>query len=168
MQYSLTPGSSARAAGEPTYNDSSGPDAMAIAVKHASDKPSLRDGKRVLVERMWPPGLSKDAADIDAWLRDLGPSDELKRWLAARPAQWLFFRKRYLKELSGPPASAALEELHRMTMRHDAITLVFWARDRERNSAVVLKELLEGMRKPPSSSGPLRAPAVAMRARRRR
>ncbi len=141
---------------------------MPIAVKHVSDQPSVRDGQRVLVERVWPQGVSQKTADVDAWMRELGPSDELKRWLAARPAQWPFFRKRYLKELSAPSASNALDELYRLAARHKTLTLLFAARDRERNGAVVLKELLEGMRKPPHSSGPLRAPAVAMRARRGR
>ncbi len=141
---------------------------MPIAVKHVSEKPSVRDGQRVLVERLWPRGVSRSTADIDAWLRELGPSGELKRWLAARPAQWPFFRKRYLNELVAPAAGAALDELYRLAARHENLTLVFAARDRERNAAVVLKELLEGMRKPPNSSGPLKAPAMAMRARRHR
>lgn len=141
---------------------------MPIAVKHVLEKPSARDGQRVLVERLWPRSLNNSTADVDAWLRGLGPSDELKRWLAARPAQWPFFRKRYLKELSAPAASSALDELYRLAARHETLTLLFAARDRERNAAVVLKELLEGMRKPPHSSGPLKAPAVAMRARRNR
>ncbi len=141
---------------------------MPVAVKHASEKPSLRDGKRVLVERAWPRGLPREGGAIDAWLGDLGPSDQLRRWMAERPSQWPLFRKRYLQELAMPAASAALEELHRIARRYKVITLVFAARDRERNNAVVLKELLEGMRKPPNSSGPLKAPAVAMRARRNR
>jgi len=128
----------------------------------------VKDGRRVLVERAWPRSLSRDNGDIDYWLRDLGASDELRRWLAARPTQWPFFRKRYLKELVGPTASAALDQLYRIARRHKTLTLVFAARDREHNPAVVLKELLEGMRKPPASSGPLKAPAVAMRARRGR
>ncbi len=141
---------------------------MSISLKHASEKPSLRDGRRVLVERAWPRRLSRENGDIDAWLRELGPSDELRRWLAARPTQWPVFRKKYLGELTAPAASVALNELYGMARAHRTLTLVFAARDREHNNAVVLKELLEGMRKPPSSSGPLKAPAVAMRARRPR
>ncbi len=141
---------------------------MSIAVKHVSEKPSVRDGQRVLVERLWPRGVSKGAADIDAWLRELAPSDELRRWWNARPAQWPFFRKRYLLELGAAAASNALDQLYRLAAQHENLTLVFAARDRERNAAVVLKELLEGMRKPPHSSGPLKAPAMAMRARRNR
>ncbi len=141
---------------------------MAITLKHSSEKPSVRDGQRVLVERTWPRGISKQRADIDAWLRDLGPSDELSRWMKARPTMWPLFRKRYLNELSQPAANIALEELYRLADKYETITLVFAFRDRQHNNAVVLKELLEGMRKPPSSSGPVKAPAVAMRARRSR
>jgi uncharacterized protein YeaO (DUF488 family) len=141
---------------------------MPIALKHATEKPSVRDGRRVLVERVWPRSLSREDGDVDAWLRALGPSTELRRWLEARPTQWLMFRKRYLEELTAPAANAALDELHGIARARKMVTLVFAARNREHNHAVVLKELLEGMRKPPSSSGPLKAPAVAGRARRPR
>ncbi len=128
----------------------------------------MRDGHRVLVERTWPRTLSRANGDVDSWLRDLAPSNLLRQSLAARPAQWPLFRRRYLGELTAPAATAALDELHAIVRRYKTVTLLFSGRDREHNSAVVLKELLEGMRKPPSSSGPLKAPAVAMRARRPR
>ncbi len=141
---------------------------MAITVKHSSEKASHRDGQRILVERTWPRGISKQRADISSWLRDLGPSEELARWMKARPTMWPLFRKRYLCELSQPAADLALQQLYRLWDKYETITLVFSCRDRQHNNAVVLKELLEGMRKPPTSSGPLKAPAVAMRARRSR
>ena len=77
-----------------------------VALKRAYDAASASDGLRVLVDRLWPRGISRDEARIDAWLRDLAPSDELRRWFHARPAQWLAFRKRYLEELHEPSAAA--------------------------------------------------------------
>ena len=134
-----------------------------IALKRAYDPPSLSDGMRVLVDRLWPRGLTKDAAKIDEWLRDLAPSDLLRKWYHERPSQWLNFRKRYLDELSKPEAAAALEQLYDLANRRKKLTLVFASRNTERNNATVLKDLLDGMRKPPSSSGP--AVAAAGRAR---
>ncbi len=140
---------------------------MAIALKRAYDPPSSADGKRVLVERLWPRGLTKPAVALDAWLKDVAPSHELRKWYHARPRNWESFRKRYLEELSLPQANGALEQLYEMAHSARKLTLVYASRDTEHNSAVVLKELLEGMRKPPVSTGPGRAAAIAARARRR-
>jgi uncharacterized protein YeaO (DUF488 family) len=127
---------------------------MAVQLKRVYEKPSLADGTRVLVDRLWPRGLSKNAARVDAWLRDLAPSDELRKWFHARwPEGWPVFRKRYLQELSKPQAAAAVEQLYEFA-RTGRLTL--------------LKELLEGMRKPPSSSGPAKATATVRRMARRR
>ncbi len=141
---------------------------MAVALKRAYDKPAAGDGTRVLVERLWPRGIRKDAAKIDLWLKDLAPSTELRKWFHAHPAMWPQFRDRYLKELHTPEASEALEQLYGLVNRRKPVTLVFGSKDEEHNSAVVLKELLDGMRKPPSSSGPEGAAALPMRARARR
>ncbi len=135
-----------------------------ISLKRAYDPASVSDGFRVLVDRLWPRGLTKDKAEIDLWLKDLAPSDTLRKWFHARPAQWPAFRKRYLAELSQPLATAALEELYHLADKRKRLTLVFSSKNAEHNNAVVLKELLEGMRKPPSSSGPAAA-AAAGRAR---
>ncbi len=139
---------------------------MPVNLKRAYEKPSLSDGTRVLVERLWPRGLTKDAAALDAWLKDVAPSDELRRWFHARPALWSAFRKKYLTELANPEASRALEELYSLAGKKRQLTLVFAARDQEHNNAVILKQLLEGMRKPPSTSGPKGAAATATRAAR--
>jgi uncharacterized protein YeaO (DUF488 family) len=136
---------------------------MAVIIKRVYEKPSVSDGLRILVDRLWPRGLTKRAAAVDAWLRDLAPSNELRRWFHARPAQWLAFRKRYLTELAQPQASAALEELYRLAGKRKKLALLFASRNPEHNNAAILKDLLEGMRKPPGSSGP----AVAMGARGR-
>jgi uncharacterized protein YeaO (DUF488 family) len=137
-------------------------------LKRAYEKPSRNDGVRVLVERLWPRGIGKNAARIDLWLKDLAPSHELRRWFHARPSMWRQFRERYLRELRAPVAQQPLQQLYDVLALQEKLTLVFGSRDPEHNSAVVLKELLEGMRKPPSSSGPAKAAAVPMRARARR
>jgi uncharacterized protein YeaO (DUF488 family) len=139
---------------------------MLVALKRAYEKPSLSDGVRVLVDRLWPRGMKKETARIDAWLRDLAPSNELRRWFHARPAQWIQFRKKYLEELNQPAAAGALTQLYELARKRKRLTLVFSSRNLERNNAVVLKELLDGMRKPPHSSGPERAASGAVRARR--
>lgn len=137
---------------------------MEVALKRAYDKPSAADGPRVLVDRLWPRGITKAKARLDAWLKDLAPSDELRKWYHARPAMWNQFRKRYLDELREAAASAALEQLYELIASHEKVTLVFASSNAERNNATVLKELLEGMRKPPNSTG--RMPAAAGRVRR--
>jgi uncharacterized protein YeaO (DUF488 family) len=139
---------------------------MPVALKRAYEQPSLSDGARVLVDRLWPRGVKKEAARIDAWLRDLAPSDQLRRWFHARPAQWRQFRTRYLEELAEPEAARALTELYSLARRRKRLTLVYASRNTEHNNAVVLKELLDGMRKPPHSSGPEKAAGGAIRARR--
>lgn len=140
---------------------------MQVAIKRAYERPSLSDGQRVLVDRLWPRGIRKQQARIDHWLKDLAPSDSLRKWFHAN-ANWAVFKKRYFKELSSPVASAELEKLYALINEHPKVTLVYAAKDTEHNNAVVLKELLEGMRKPPSSSGPAKATAASGRVARRR
>jgi uncharacterized protein YeaO (DUF488 family) len=140
--------------------------AMPIALKRAYDQPAPSDGARILVDRLWPRGVTKARAQIDAWLRDLAPSTQLRRWFHARPAQWQLFRKKYLVELGEPEAAQALAQLYDAARKRRKLTLVFASRNEEHNNAVVLKELLDGMRKPPHSSGPEKAAGGAVRARR--
>ena len=130
---------------------------MAVVVKRVYEKPAASDGVRVLVDRLWPRGLTKEAAAVKLWLRDLAPSTELRQWFHANPDGWRFFRKRYLKELVSPEGHAALEKLYSVTQAGKKLTLLYASRNEERNNATVLKELLEGTRKPPSSAGPARA-----------
>jgi uncharacterized protein YeaO (DUF488 family) len=138
---------------------------MAVLLKRVYEKPSTRDGYRVLVDRLWPRGLTKDAAKVDLWLKDVAPSDDLRHWYHARPTQWLAFRKKYIEELGEPEQQAALEQLHEVVRKRKAVTLLFGSKNLAQNNAVVLKELLEGIRKPPSSTGP--ATAAASRITRR-
>ena len=133
---------------------------MSIALKRVYEKATRSDGTRVLVDRLWPRGLSKENARIHAWLRDLAPSDGLRQWFHAHPQAWAEFRKRYLKELLRPETEPSLEQLHELTDQNRRVTLLFASKDEIRNNAVVLKELLEGMRKPPTGTGPGAVKAV--------
>jgi uncharacterized protein YeaO (DUF488 family) len=128
-----------------------------VTVKRVYEKPARRDGYRVLVDRLWPRGLSKRQVALDAWLRDLAPSNELRQWFHARPESWLTFRKRYLKELATPEAAEALDELYRLGRRKKNLTLLFASKNEQHNNAVILRDLLGGMRKPPTGSGPARS-----------
>lgn len=127
---------------------------MAVAVKRVYETPVSSDGVRVLVDRLWPRGMKKENAAIKLWLRDLAPSKELREWFHANPEAWRMFRKRYLKELVSAEGSAALEKLYAVARSPKKLTLLYASRDEEHNNAVVLKELLDGARKPPSSVGP--------------
>lgn len=137
--------------------------AMAVAVKRVYESPDAKDGVRVLVDRLWPRGLSKKSAAIESWLRDLAPSNDLRKWFHAQPERWQEFRKRYLKELAGPKAQAALNKLYDVE-RNGTLTLLYASRNEEHNNATVLRDLLEGARKPPRGTGP--SAAGTMRARR--
>jgi len=131
-----------------------------VAVKRVYEPPLRKDGTRVLVDRLWPRGLTKERAAVDAWLRDLAPSDELRQWFHQHLEAWTLFRKRYLKELARPEAAAPLDELYRLASESKQLTLLFASKNEVRNNAVVLRDLLEGMRKPPTGTGPGRARAT--------
>ncbi len=126
---------------------------MTVTIKRIYESQSRGDGTRVLVDRLWPRGVSKAAAGLDEWLRELAPSDELRRWYHARPDHWQDFRKRYLRELAQPQADEPLRKLYELAHKKKRLTLLYASRDETRNNAVVLKELLEGMRKPPTGTG---------------
>lgn len=121
----------------------------------------------MLVDRLWPRGLSKEKAKLKLWLKDVAPSDELRKWYHARPAQWLKFREKYLEELSSPEASEALDQLHELATTGKTLTLLFASQNVERNNATVLKELLDGTKKPPRSTGEGAASAARKSARAR-
>ena len=136
---------------------------MRVTVKRIYQPPSPSDGTRVLVDRLWPRGLTKKQAAIAQWLRDLAPSDALRKWYHSQPDQWQSFHKKYLKELSCPEAESALQKLYLLAQRKKRLTLLFASRNEEHNNATVLKELLEGMRKPPTGTGPAEAHVVRKR-----
>jgi uncharacterized protein YeaO (DUF488 family) len=122
-----------------------------IALKRAYEEPTESDGVRVLVDRLWPRGLTKDAARINAWLRDLAPSNELRKWFHAHPENRQEFRERYVRELQSPSAADALTRLHDLLSASRRVTLVFASKNVEHNNATVLKEVLEGTNSPTRS-----------------
>jgi len=139
-----------------------------LSVKRVYEAPARGDGARVLVDRLWPRGLSKEAAALTSWLRELAPSDALRGWYHAHPEGWVQFRKRYFKELAGPEAAPALEQLYALASKKRNVTLLFASRNLERNNAVALKELMDGEKKPPTGTGPAPGAAVRKRAAARR
>ena len=124
-----------------------------IALKRVYDAPDDSDGHRVLVDRLWPRGLTKEEARIDLWLRDLAPSNQLRKWFHTNPEHWKEFRQRYLSELRTAAAENALAQLYGALDREGTVTLVFASKRADRNNATVLKEFVEGMKKPPRGSG---------------
>ena len=116
---------------------------MLIKIRRAYDPPTPDDGCRVLVDRLWPRGLKRVTAGIDHWLRELAPSNELRKWFAHDPARWDEFRQRYAAELQAPAAAAALAELRSLIAAHPAVTLLYAARDTTCNNAEALRLWLE-------------------------
>lgn len=111
-----------------------------VRIRRVYDPPEPEDGFRILIDRVWPRGVSKEEARVDEWRRDLAPSTELRRWFGHDPARFDEFRRRYRAELE--QAADALDELVERA-RDGVVTLVYGARDTEHNNAVVLRELLE-------------------------
>ncbi len=111
-----------------------------IRLKRAYERAAPADGRRVLVERLWPRGVGKAALRLDEWVKDVAPSAGLRRWFGHRPARWAPFKRRYAAELRANPA--AWKSLLAMA-RRGRVTFVFAARDPVRNGAVVLKAFLD-------------------------
>jgi uncharacterized protein YeaO (DUF488 family) len=111
-----------------------------IQVKRAYDPPDPGDGARFLVDRLWPRGIKKEHLTIDGWIKEVAPSDELRKWFGHDPARWQEFRDRYFAELDDN--SAALAPIRQAAQQGD-VTLVYSAKDTEHNQAVALKEYLE-------------------------
>lgn len=113
---------------------------MHIRLKRAYDPPEPGDGLRILVDRLWPRGVKKDKAHIDLWLKDVAPSTELRKWFGHDAGKWVEFQARYSKELErNPEPVARIAE----QARQGTVTLVYGAKDTERNDAMVLKTYLE-------------------------
>jgi uncharacterized protein YeaO (DUF488 family) len=113
-----------------------------LRIKRAYEPVENADGKRILIDRLWPRGLSKSEAHIDEWLKDLAPSTELRKWFGHDPQKWGEFRKRYIKELSSPEKTRLLEDIARRS-RRETITLIYSAKDTEHSDVKVLEELIE-------------------------
>ncbi len=116
-----------------------------IQLKRVYEPPATDDGRRVLVDRLWPRGLTKAEAHVDVWLKEIAPSPDLRRWFGHQPERWPEFRKRYLEELGANPVLEKLREI----IAEGPVTLLYAARDEERNDAVVLAELLKSQAGPP-------------------
>ncbi len=116
-----------------------------IRVKRVYEAPSAADGFRILVDRLWPRGLSREHAHIDAWLKTISPSNELRRWFNHDPARWDAFKTRYFAELEAEPAAVA--ELTRLVDHHRTVSLLFGAREEQFNNAHALAEFLEARRR---------------------
>ena len=114
---------------------------MDLRLKRAYEPAAAEDGYRVLVERLWPRGRSKERVRVDRWIKEAGASTELRRWFGHDPARWEEFRRRYADEVRARPD--VLEELRDVLREHRTVTFLFAARDEEHNNAVALKELLE-------------------------
>jgi uncharacterized protein YeaO (DUF488 family) len=112
---------------------------LAVQIKRVYDPPSARDGYRVLIDRVWPRGVSRENARLDEWARELAPSGELRRWFAHDPERFDEFRERYCEELSGQRERVA--DLRRRA-RRGKVTILYAARDEQHNNAVVLAEEL--------------------------
>jgi uncharacterized protein YeaO (DUF488 family) len=111
---------------------------MRIKIKRVYEKPDKEDGIRILVDRLWPRGLTKEKAGIDLWLKDIAPSTELRKWFGHDPDKWDEFRKRYGYELEKNKEQVVLLKEQ---MKKGMVTIVYGAHDEEHNQAVVLKEL---------------------------
>jgi uncharacterized protein YeaO (DUF488 family) len=120
-----------------------------VRLKRAYEAPAGEDGRRILVDRLWPRGVSKAAAAIDEWLKDLAPSTELRKWFGHDPGRWDEFRRRYAEEIHGHAQLLAhLREL----ARKGPVTLVYSAHDELHNDAIVLRDALLG-RAPAEAQG---------------
>ena len=115
-----------------------------VQIKRVYREPSTRDGLRILVDRVWPRGISKERAHIADWRKELAPSTALRKWFGHDPTKWQEFRKRYHAELNRALQRQALKDLAGLCQRRK-VTLVYSAADQEHNQAVVLKELLEDL-----------------------
>jgi uncharacterized protein YeaO (DUF488 family) len=109
-------------------------------LKRVYEPPSSKDGFRVLVERLWPRGISKEKAELDLWLKDVAPSPELRKWFSHDPDKWKDFQKRYLAELK---KSGDAIDLLKQKEKKGTVTLVYASRDEEHNGALVLKDYLD-------------------------
>ena len=113
---------------------------MNIRIKRVYEQPDKDDGVRILVDRLWPRGLTKEKAAVDLWLKEIAPSTELRKWFGHDPNKWRSFRRRYETEIRH---NDDLIKLLKQKARKGTVTLVYGARDEEHNEALVLKQFLE-------------------------
>jgi uncharacterized protein YeaO (DUF488 family) len=111
-----------------------------IKLKRVYDEPSINDGYRILVDRLWPRGLKKEQACIDLWLKDVAPSAELRAWFSHDPTKWEEFKKRYRKELK--EKTEQIRQIKHLASEKHVITFVYAAHNKEHNNAVSLQEII--------------------------
>jgi uncharacterized protein YeaO (DUF488 family) len=114
---------------------------MTIQLKRVYEQPGNADGYRILVERLWPRGLSKERAAVDLWMKEAGASPRLRTWFGHDPVKWEEFRRKYFEEIRSRPA--VIHELEEAIRSHGTVTFLFAAHDAEHNNAVALREFLE-------------------------
>lgn len=115
-----------------------------IETKRVYDHPATTDGFRVLVDRLWPRGLTKEKAHVDLWMKEIAPSNELRKWFHHRAGSWPEFEKKYKKELGSK--GALLKEIKQLLKQHGTVTLLYGSRDEKQNQAVILAEILQGLK----------------------
>ena len=110
-----------------------------VKIKRVYEEPEKSDGKRILVERLWPRGFTKEKAGIDLWLKEIAPTTELRKWFNHEPSKWQEFQKRYQQELENNE-----EQVSKLSdqLKSGAVTLIYSAKDEQHNAAIVLKEWL--------------------------
>ena len=111
-----------------------------IRIKRIYEKYSPDDGFRILIDRLWPRGVSRDDAHVDVWFKEIAPTDHLRKWFSHDPKKWETFKKKYIKELKDNKPS--LDKIKDLKKEHKIITLIFSAKDEQHNNAVVLSEFL--------------------------
>ena len=115
-----------------------------IRIERIYQTADRESGWRVLVDRLWPRGVKKEAAKLDEWMKEIGPSDALRKWFAHKPERWPEFQKRYRAELG--KRTELIKKLRKAEKEHGTLTLLFGAKDEERNQAVVLRDVLRRRR----------------------
>lgn len=114
---------------------------MKVKIKRVYEKPDKEDGIRILVDRLWPRGLTKEKAKVDVWLKEIAPSTELRKWFSHDPEKWKEFREKYLRELKENKEQVSILKEH---LKKGSVTLVYGAKDEKNNEAQVLEELING------------------------
>ncbi len=125
---------------KPAHASKKRPGRLLIATKRVYDPPSPEDGFRILIDRLWPRGLTKEKARVDLWLKEIAPSDDLRKWFGHEPEKWPGFKKRYFDELKRHPE---LVETIIEKGRTGPVTILFGAKETRYNNAVALKEFIE-------------------------
>ena len=116
-------------------------DGLMIKIKRAYQQPEEKDGFRILVDRLWPRGISKENAKVDMWLKDIAPSNELRKWFGHDYDKWYEFQKRYIEELKNK--NQLINQIKELEKEYNTLTLVYGAKDEEHNNAVILRDKIK-------------------------